>query len=62
MMLGALAGHAVGECVGYAAGAGRSITGMVRYEIDRDRYVAGSSIPPAGADGADRFDEPVRVR
>jgi hypothetical protein len=51
MMAAALAWHAAGECVGYVRGRGRAGQAMARFELYRDRYVAGldgvEQAPPA---------------
>jgi hypothetical protein len=45
MMMGSLVSHAAGEITGYLAGSGRSVPLMVKYEVDRDHFVAEREAP-----------------
>jgi hypothetical protein len=53
MMMGSLMSHAVGEMTGYLAGAGRSVPALVKYEVDRDHFLAEQASQPHGLKAAE---------
>jgi hypothetical protein len=53
MMMATLVSHAAGEMTGYLSGSGRSVPAMVKYEVDRDHFVAELEAPANGLQAAE---------